>query len=195
MAKKSQRCQERNPQEHKGVFRLSFSQRSFFWILALAGLSSALGVVGLLVVGMRIGDVKSLLHEQLLVPPSLSEVHTQCLEPACGCIYVLGGSEESLRERFKIAARLYHEKVAVKVMTLSRQGITAYDPVRGRNLTNDEWSREELRRLGVQSGDIEFIAVSEGFFGTLTEAREVARLTLERGYRQLILVTSEHQSL
>ncbi len=56
-------------------------------------------------------------------------------------------------------------------MTLSRTGITAYDPIRGRNVTNDEWSREELIRLGVKSSDIEFIGVSKGSFGTLAEAR------------------------
>jgi uncharacterized SAM-binding protein YcdF (DUF218 family) len=161
---------------------------------ALRLLSIMAGIVFVLSFGMRTVDVKGILHEQLIVPHSLSEVQSRCLEPECGCIYVLGGSEGSLRERFKIAARLYHEKVAVKVMTLSRPGITAYDPVRGRNLTNDEWSRDQLIRLGIKSSDIEVIYAGEGFFGTLAEAKEVARLTLGRGYRQLILVTAEHHT-
>lgn len=157
-------------------------------------LSIMAGIVFVLSFGMRTVDVKGILHEQLIAPHGLSEVQSGCLEPECGCIYVLGGSEGSLRERFKIAARLYHEKVAVRVMALSRPGITAYDPVRGRNLTNDEWSRDQLIRLGVKSSDIEVIYAGEGLFGTLAEAKEVARLTLGRGYRQLILVTSEHHT-
>jgi uncharacterized SAM-binding protein YcdF (DUF218 family) len=157
-------------------------------------LSIIAGILFVLFFGIRTVDMKRILHNQLIVPHGLSEVQSRCLEPECGCIYVLGGSEGSLHERFNIAARLYHEKVAVKVMTLGRPGITAYDPVRGRNLTNDEWSREELIRLGVKSSDIEVIYAGEGFFGTLAEAKQVARLTPGRGYRQLILVTSEHHT-
>jgi len=152
------------------------------------------GIVFVLSFGLRTVDVKGILHEQLIVPHGVSEIQSRCRQPECSFIYVLGGSEGSLRERFNIAARLYHEKVAVKLMTLSRPGITAYDPVRGRNLTNDEWSREELIRLGVRSSDIEVIYAGEGFFGTLAEAKEVARLTPGRGYRRLILVTSEHHT-
>lgn len=152
------------------------------------------GIVLILFFGLRMVDVRSMLHEQLIVRYGLSEVQSRCLEPECGCIYVLGGSEGSLRERFKIAARLYRENLAVKVMTLSRPGITAYDPVLERNLTNDEWSRQELIRLGVKSSAIELIHAGEGFFGTLAEAKEVARLMPERSYRQLILVTSKHHT-
>lgn len=157
-------------------------------------LSIMVGMVFVLCIGMGTVDVGAILHEQLVDTHGLPELRYTCVEPGCGCVYVLGGSEGNLRERFTIAARLYHDKVAGKVLILSRPGITEYDPVRRRNLTNDEWSMDQLIRLGVKSRDIEPIYTGEGLFGTLAEAKEVARLTLARGYGRLILVTSAYHT-
>jgi uncharacterized SAM-binding protein YcdF (DUF218 family) len=49
---------------------------------------------------------------------------------------------------------------------------------------------KSLVALGVEKKDIELLEIDEGFFGTLGEAREVSAIIAERGYGQLIIVTS-----
>jgi hypothetical protein len=105
-------------------------------------------------------------------------------------IYVMGGSEESLNHRFKIAADLYHLGLSKRILLLSREGITHYDPSLGRNLTNDEWSVRRLVDFEVKREDIEPIVLRRRYFGTFTEAKVISDIVLKRGYKNLILVTS-----
>ena len=109
-------------------------------------------------------------------------------------IYVLGGDQNSLEYRFKMAAGLYQHHAASKIMTLSVPGITEYDSSLGRNLTNDEWEIRELAGLGVSTSNIEILSINHGFFGTLNEARYVSQVVLDKGYRTLILVTSPYHT-
>lgn len=109
-------------------------------------------------------------------------------------IYVLGGDQESLEERFAIAANLYKSGLAIKILVLSRPGITAYDAELDRNLTNDEWSLRQLTAFGVAPDGMEAIFVEEGFFGTLAEARKVSKAVSEKDYDSLILVTSPYHT-
>ena len=109
-------------------------------------------------------------------------------------IYVLGGSQNSLTHRFKTAARIYQERGAQKIFILRRPGITEYDPLLGRNLTNDEWSVKRLEDLGVQKEHVELLSLNYGFFGTLTEARGVSQEVVNRGYDVLIIVSSPYHT-
>ncbi len=105
-------------------------------------------------------------------------------------IYVLGGSPESLEQRYKTAAQLYHQGISKKILLLSVPGITEYDLNLHRNLTNDEWSVKQLTEHRVKPEDIEPVSFKKEFFGTLSEARGLRELAIQRGYQSIILVTS-----
>lgn len=109
-------------------------------------------------------------------------------------IYVLGSTQERLKNHYRTAAALYMEGVAGKIYILSRPGITEYSPKLLRNLTNDEWSVRELGTLGVPAGDVEAVPVPSSFFGTFREGSEISRFARERGYKRLVLVTSPHHA-
>jgi len=109
-------------------------------------------------------------------------------------IYALGGSQSSLKFKFKTAATLYHDGICKRILILSRPGITEYSPDLQRNLTNDEWSILQLERFGVPKQIIELISMKEGFFGTLTEAKGISMLIKKRGYKSVILISSPYHT-
>ena len=109
-------------------------------------------------------------------------------------LYVLGGNQRTLRQRYKKASELYHLGLSKNIIILSRPGITEFNPDLGRNLTNDEWSIRELRCLNVQKKDIELVSVNKEHFGTLREAMRVMDIIQERGGGRIILVTSSYHT-
>jgi uncharacterized SAM-binding protein YcdF (DUF218 family) len=111
-----------------------------------------------------------------------------------GVIYVLSGSQETLKGRCRKAASLYHEGVAGKVLIVSRKGNTEFSPSLGRNLTNDEWAAGNLISFGIKKADIEMVSIPKGFWGTYREAKAISDITLKRGYRYLILVSSPYHT-
>jgi len=124
----------------------------------------------------------------------LCEVHPAPPTASADVIYVLGGGQSSLEKRFSIAASLYKDQIARRVLILSRPGITEYSAVLGRNLTNDEWAYGKLSELGIRRSDIETVPVEKSFFGTLSEAAALSNLAKSRGYKTLILVTSDYHT-
>ncbi len=110
-------------------------------------------------------------------------------------LYVLGGWQGGLKNKFKVAADLYKNKMTQKIFVLSEPSMTEYGPELGRNLTNDEWAIKNLVALGVQEENVEPLSIKAGFFGTLAEARGVSEIVSRRGYRHLILVTSHSHTL
>ena len=139
-------------------------------------------------------EVKTALARQLtkVVPlPARSEnLHTQ----ADTVIYVLGGSQKSLKSKLETAAELYHQGPGKRILLLSRPGITSYDPDLRRNLTNDEWDVKVLVALGVKKENIESLPLHEGVLGTFSEAAGIADIAGQRGYRQVILVTAPYHT-
>jgi len=109
-------------------------------------------------------------------------------------VYVLGGTQDSLSYRYRTAANLYRCGQVQKILILSRQGITDYDLNFKRNLTNDEWSEKKLEEFGINKNSIEFLTVSDGFFGTLAEAKVVSKIVVNRRFDVLILVTSTYHT-
>jgi len=106
-------------------------------------------------------------------------------------IYVLGGSEDSLKYRLKTASDLYKDGVANKILIDNDQTMMEYSPALGRNLTFNEWAIERLVGLGVKKENIEPVPIEKGFFGTYSEARSISNIVLNRGYKSLILVSSQ----
>lgn len=108
--------------------------------------------------------------------------------------YVLGGTQESLELRYQVAADLFKKRVVGKIWVLGRPGITEFSPEYGRNLTNDEWSIRLLTKYGVPADKVEVLQLDEGFFGTLSEARQVAALARQLSLRTLTLIAQPYHS-
>ena len=109
-------------------------------------------------------------------------------------VYVLGGTQRSLRLKYQVVAEIRRDGVGAKILVATVPGITEYSGDLERNLTNDEWTVRELARNGVRSEDIEFISLHDGFFGTFSEARTLRAISAERGIEKLLLVCSAYHS-
>jgi len=105
-------------------------------------------------------------------------------------LYVLGGSENILVYRFKMAASFFRDGKCKKIYFLSRPGKTRFSSLLGRNMTNDEWSKIMLEKFGVPKNNSEVLSIEEKYFGTLREAKYIANLTNKKGFNNLVLVTS-----
>jgi uncharacterized SAM-binding protein YcdF (DUF218 family) len=134
------------------------------------------------------------ISEKLIVEKSLPESMSLKGSMIKPLIYVLGGNQDSLVNRFRKAANLYHKGFSKKILILSRPGITEFSPELGRNLTNDEWAIRELERLNVRKEDIEPVSVQKRGFGTMSEAKELSAFVRKKGCNRLILVTSDYHT-
>lgn len=169
--------------------------KQIYFFIGLGAFVLSLGLLAFLIVGgfpdgLKSSFIKTLVKIEPALPasiPSLKESNT--------VIYVLGGSQPSLENRFKTAADLYHQGMAFKIFILSRTGMTVYSPIVGRNLTNNEWATEKLVSLGVPKEDIELVKLEKRFFGTFSEAEGISNLVLNRGYKTLILVSSQSHTM
>ena len=150
--------------------------------------------------GFDLGDNPPVRYAKSVLLPSLvneRELLTEPTIPGHGdptLIYVLGGSQDSLKWRIPLAAELYHRESGSRVVFMNVREITEYSPAIGRNYTHDEWVTHEMVLSKVRASDIEYIAMPSGYFGTLGEARWVADLVRKRHYRRLILVTSAYHT-
>ena len=105
--------------------------------------------------------------------------------------YVLGGTEESLEYKYRTVADLVASGTVRKVWILGRPGTTGYSATLGRNWTNDEWSVHTLDDLGVPSEQTEILEMEEGFFGTLSEAKQVSEFVASRSVKSIVLVAQK----
>jgi uncharacterized SAM-binding protein YcdF (DUF218 family) len=123
-------------------------------------------------------------------------VHLNPLPPeeVVDAIYVLGSSQRSLLFKYQVAAELYRRHAVDRIWILSRPGRTEYSSEIGRNLTNDEWSIRELKKLGIPEGKIELIKVPGGFFGTFSEAKHISALVRERELKSLLLIAEQYHT-
>ncbi len=137
--------------------------------------------------GLR-SDIKESILKEL--------VHSYPIPPGriADAAYVLGGAQGSLEFKYLTVAELYANGTIDRVWLLGRPGITENSPEIGRNLTNDEWSILELKKLGVPAEKIEIIKIDKGFFGTLQEAKHISKLTRIRKIRTLLLVSQPYHS-
>jgi uncharacterized SAM-binding protein YcdF (DUF218 family) len=133
-------------------------------------------------------DIKDFLLREL--------VHSYPLPPGrvADAAYVLGGTQDSLEFKYLAVAQLYKSGAFDRVWLLSRPGITEHNREIGRNISNDEWSILELETLGVPADKIEIIKISEEFFGTLREAKHIAKLVRLRKIKTLVLISQPYHS-
>jgi len=133
-------------------------------------------------------DLKHLLLDELI------RINPPSADTKVDAIYVLGGSQRSLELKYKTASELFHKGICKRIWILSRTGKTEYSTSLGRNLTNDEWSLLKLKEFGVHAKDVEVIKIKEGFFGTFAEAKGISSLIKNRGYKNLLLISSPYHT-
>lgn len=109
-------------------------------------------------------------------------------------IYVLGGTRDSLEQKFIKAAALYHGRDEAKVFLLKEPYNMEYSDVLKRTEGYEEWAFRNLSHLGVPSGDIEALSLPIGFWGTLSEAKSIPKIISARGHSRLTLVTSSYHT-
>jgi uncharacterized SAM-binding protein YcdF (DUF218 family) len=109
-------------------------------------------------------------------------------------IYILGGSQENLKAKYKTSATLYTQGCCKEITILSRPGITEYNNSLGRNMTNDEWSLMFLENYGVPKKNVRPLTMESGNFGTYSEAMGVSKVVLEKDWSSLLLITSPHHT-
>jgi uncharacterized SAM-binding protein YcdF (DUF218 family) len=102
--------------------------------------------------------------------------------------YVLAAGN-AIWERLAAASDLYHMK-RVPMVILMQSGETGpYNFPAQSSWNQTQWELEYLVSRGVPKENVVTIETGEGFFGTLSEARVVAR-TLPPEVKKLVLVTS-----
>jgi len=134
------------------------------------------------------------LAKKLVFEKKVSRSQPSDLPEKKAILYVLGGNQDSLTQRYLKASMLYHQGLSKKILILSRSGDTEFNRTLGRNLTNDEWSIRELMRLNVKQEDIVPVSVNTGLLGTLREAKRVTDIVKKIGGERLILVTSSYHT-
>ena len=156
-------------------------------IFLLAFLISAIWLNSSRAAGFRF-EIKELILSELVnvkpVPPG----------GTVDIIYVLGGTQESLKYKYDKTAELYRCGVSKKIWILDRPGTTEYNSKAARNFTNNEWSLFYFEKLGVPKDKIEIIMVSEGFFGTLSEAKHISQFIRQRGYSSILLISQDYHT-
>jgi uncharacterized SAM-binding protein YcdF (DUF218 family) len=124
-----------------------------------------------------IPKVRSLLARPLIVTSEAAN------GDAC---YVLGAGN-AIWERLAAASDLYHVKQVPKIILMRDDARGAYSFPDHASWTATEWSVEYLSWRGVPKDKILLIDHAEGWFGTLSEARNVAR---SFNGKSLVIVTS-----
>ncbi len=164
----------------KAIF-LSRLSISFFVIIAT-------GLLFLECSGFLRSSLKDSLSNKLIANYSLP------VNEVVDVVYILGGSQKSLKLKFKTAADLYHKGICKKILFLSQAGITEYNSLLQRNLTNNEWAILNMVNLGIPKKNIKPIDLKEGFFGTYSEAKGISALLKEKKYKSILLISAPYHT-
>ncbi|WP_136526867.1 YdcF family protein [Geomonas ferrireducens] len=131
-----------------------------------------------------------------VVIPSFTEVRTLLAAPlfitetaASGdACYVLAGGE-TIWERLNAAADLVHLGRVPSIYLMDNPARDQYNVREGRSWSRGRWYVDYLGWRGVPAERIRVIPAAEGFFGTRTEAANLAS-HLDAGVRQVVIVSS-----
>lgn len=109
-------------------------------------------------------------------------------------VYVMGGKQEAVEQRFGLAAEFYRSNIVKRVVTLSSEGITEYSQKLRRNLTNNEWTMKLLTQHGIKATDIELVSFKSYYFGTLSEINGLKELCKKTNRHNIIIVSSDYHT-
>lgn len=105
-------------------------------------------------------------------------------------LYVLGGAGGGYKKLINKAADLYQSGLTDRILLYKSEVMWRYDPTLKRNLTKNEGEIKRLTECGVPPDHIDCVPVNEGFFGTLSEARDLSDYLAKKGCSSIILVAS-----
>lgn len=161
--------------------------------MRLTSLAKIFSAIGTVLIVMILGRhffsfqvpafIKSPFQHYLTVPFHVPKKRADAL-------YILGGSAESTRYHVQTAARLLETGKADRILILGSLEKWEYDPSLHRNLTHAEWIIQKLVQRGVPKSSIETVPVHDGFFGTFSEAQELAKYLKKKSYHSVILISS-----
>ena len=140
----------------------------------------------------QLTELSATIDTKLLLP--LINIDDVPPEKTFDAVYILGGSQESLKAKYKKFASLYAQGCCKEVSILSRPGITEYNNSLKRNMTNDEWSLMFLEKCGVPKNSVRPLTIEPGFFGTYSEAKEFSKIVIKKDWSSLLLITSPHHT-
>jgi uncharacterized SAM-binding protein YcdF (DUF218 family) len=109
-------------------------------------------------------------------------------------LYVLGGSSYSTYKHLIAAANLYRNKKTRCILLFNNTSKSRYDPKLQRHLTTNEWAIRNLVDRGVPDSVITVIPVSDHFFGTMSEARDLSVYFKNMNFHSVILMSSPAHS-
>jgi uncharacterized SAM-binding protein YcdF (DUF218 family) len=105
-----------------------------------------------------------------------------------GACYVLAGGG-AIRERLDAASDLIHMGQVPTILLMRNDKPGAYSFKARKSWTGTEWSMDYLAWHGVMSQKITLLEEVHGLFGTLAEARNVAK-QLSKNVKTLVVVSS-----
>lgn len=109
--------------------------------------------------------------------------------PSADALVVMAGS---MNERLPVAARLFLEGVAPRIL-LTNDGIfSAWSAERQRNLYSIEWAEAELMNMRVPQDAIIKLPFSSS--GSIFDALHCRKEILSRGIRSIVIVTSDYHT-
>lgn len=106
---------------------------------------------------------------------------------ADACYVLAGGS--AMYERLSAAADLYHLKRISRIMIMENSAVGQYNFKARASWTKTAWELDYLNWLGVPASKVVILKQADGMFGSLQEARNVARY-LPADVKSLVLVSS-----
>lgn len=161
-----------------------FNKLNFRFILTLLVTGIVLVCLTLLIIGriepkfILSAGVKIISSPENL-PPKRAEV-----------LYVLGGAGADYKKLINRAADLYQTGLTDRIILFKSEVDWGYDSTLRRNITKNEGEIMRLTGHGVPPDHIDLIPVNEGFFGTLSEARDLSDYLAQKKVKSVILVAS-----
>jgi uncharacterized SAM-binding protein YcdF (DUF218 family) len=113
-------------------------------------------------------------------------VHEQnARDNAC---YVLAGGK-AIQERLDAAADLVRMGRISKIILMRDNTLSRFSLKINTHITKSQWAMAYLAWRGVSPDKISWVRQTDGFFGTLTEAKAVAKI-LPRDLKRLVVISS-----
>jgi len=107
--------------------------------------------------------------------------------------YVMAGGSSAYKEQLSAGADLWHMGRVQKVILTENDQPGSYNFMYHRNWTVTEWGIDLLQWLGVPARNIEIIKLDdEGKFGSLREARNVAKHIAGRVHGLVVVTSAAH---
>ncbi len=155
----------------------------FIFHLALTGAVFA-GFLTLSIIGcIKLRGIRSICSSIISAPEKLPSNKVESL-------YVLGGAGGGYKKLINRAADLYRSGLTDRILLYKSEAMWRYDTTLKRNITKNEGEIQRLVDHGVLADHVDLVPINEGFFGTLSEAKDLSDYLAKKGSLSVILVAA-----